>query len=308
MSPGSRLFSFLGAALGGTLATASTTTSGVSNTSRRTVTPCVLTAQKASAVQWGPCDLSIINNTAVSCGFFNVPLNYNDTSVGTAKLALAKVNATLEPRLGTIFFNPGASALLLASQAPHTSYHRRAGRVPDEPSERYRQLRLLHELHRRALRFRRLGPAWRRSLYVSRPLLLTRPLFSYTPQIPRPGDIQCFDSFAEYEALFNGTVQLNGIEMTGNFTDPADLRALFSQADSLQTKYEESVRRCVEKNGDILKYLGTSATVRDIAAMTDAFDGSGAPINFYGISYGTVLGNVLVNSESAPRATSTVPF
>ena len=84
--------------------------------------------------------------------------------------------------------------------------------------------------------------------------------------------------------------------MTGNFTDPVDLRALFSQAGSLQTKYEESVRRCIEKNGDTLKYLGTSAAVRDIAAMTDAFDEPGAPINFYGISYGTFLGNVLVNS------------
>ena len=94
--------------------------------------------------------------------------------------------------------------------------------------------------------------------------------------------------------------------MTGNFTDPADLRGLFSQADPLQPKYEEAARLCVEKNGDTLKYLGTSATVRDIAAMTDAFDGPGAPINFYGISYGTFLGNVLVNSECLPFLTYSI--
>ena len=96
--------------------------------------------------------------------------------------------------------------------------------------------------------------------------------------------------------------------MTGNFTDPIDLRALFSQADSLQTKYEESVRMCIEKNGDMLKYLGTAAVVRDIVAMTDALDGPGAPVNFYGISYGTFLGNVLVNSQFIPCTTSTAPF
>ena len=74
----------------------------------------------ASVVQWGPCDPSVFDNPAVSCGFFEVPLDYNDTSVGTAKLALAKVNATLEPRMGTVFFNPGASFSHYTSPTPHT--------------------------------------------------------------------------------------------------------------------------------------------------------------------------------------------
>ena len=89
--------------------------------------------------------------------------------------------------------------------------------------------------------------------------------------------------------------------MTGNFTDPADLHALFSQAETLQKKYEEAIQRCVEKNGDMLKYLGTSATVRDMVAMADAFDGPGAPVNYYGISYGTFLGDVFMNSECIRR-------
>ena len=127
MSPSSRLFGFLGAALGGTLATASTTTSSVSSTPYPTICFCILTIRKVSTVQWGPCDPSIINNTAVSCGFFNVPLDYNDTSVGTAKLALAKVNATLEPRLGTVFFNPGASFPHHTSERPSRSRFRGPG-------------------------------------------------------------------------------------------------------------------------------------------------------------------------------------
>lgn len=50
----------------------------------------------------------------ISCASFEVPLDYNDTSVGSATLALAKVNATLEPRLGTVFFNPGTLCFLLS--------------------------------------------------------------------------------------------------------------------------------------------------------------------------------------------------
>ena len=55
-----------------------------------------------------------------------------------------------------------------------------------------------------------------------------------------PGEIFCFDSLDEYSALFNGTIQVTGIEMSGTFTDPADLSALFSQAESLQEKFEET--------------------------------------------------------------------
>ena len=85
--------------------------------------------------------------------------------------------------------------------------------------------------------------------------------------------------------------------MTGNFTDPEDLSVLFGQAESMQTKFEETGRLCLERNGDMLKYVGTAATVRDMVAMADAFDGPGSPVNYYGISYGTVVGVWLMNSE-----------
>ena len=86
--------------------------------------------------------------------------------------------------------------------------------------------------------------------------------------------------------------------MSGTFTDPEDLSALFSQAESLQKKYEETGRRCVERNGDMLKYMGTPATVRDMIAMADALDGRESPVNYYGFSYGTLLGNLFLNSKN----------
>ena len=60
----------------------------------------------SSAVQWGPCDPSVVTNPALSCGFFNIPLDYQNPGAGRGRLAVVKANATGQ-RLGTVFFNPG---------------------------------------------------------------------------------------------------------------------------------------------------------------------------------------------------------
>ena len=112
-----------------------------------------------------------------------------------------------------------------------------------------------------------------------------------------PGEIFCFDSADEHAAFFADTVELSGVEMLGNFTDRGDLDALFSQAGTLQEKYTQVGRACVEKHGDALKYVGTAATVRDMVAMADALEGPESAVNYYGISYGTFLGSTFVNSE-----------
>jgi hypothetical protein len=41
------------------------------------------------------------------CTRFEVPMDYKDPSAGTASLAVARINATKLPRLGTFFVNPG---------------------------------------------------------------------------------------------------------------------------------------------------------------------------------------------------------
>ena len=60
------------------------------------------------SIQWGPCDPSLVANPLLSCGFFEVPLDYHDASVGKGRLAVIKANATGERR-GTFFVNPGWS-------------------------------------------------------------------------------------------------------------------------------------------------------------------------------------------------------
>ncbi|KAH9886730.1 alpha/beta-hydrolase [Cubamyces lactineus] len=210
-----------------------------------------------TAFQWGPCDPSIVTNPSISCSFFEIPLDYHDLFAGYGRIAVAKANATAE-RFGTLFVNPGG---------------------PGESG-----LAALDEF----------------SSMVSS---LTGGHYDVVSWDPRgvgpltvPGDIQCFSSIEEYNTFWNGTIELTGIEMTGNFTDPEDIKALLSQAPIMHRKYEELGQRCLQQpTGQYLQYVGTAATVRDMVAMADALDGPNAPINYAGISYGTILGAWFIN-------------
>ncbi|RDX45242.1 alpha/beta-hydrolase [Lentinus brumalis] len=212
---------------------------------------------QTSQIKWGACDPSVVNDTSLSCGFLEVPLDYQDPSVGTARLALIKANATGE-RQGTVLFNPGG---------PGGS-----------------GLAFLND---------------NKDLF----LRLTGGVYDVLGWDPRgvgnvtvPGDTFCFDNREEYEALFNGTVELTGIEEIGNFANDSDVQALLDQASALQQKYEEVGQRCLNSpNGKYLRYLGTAATVRDMASIADALDGPETPINYLGISYGTLIGSWFVN-------------
>ena len=133
------------------------------------------------------------------------------------------------------------------------------------------------------------------------PLYLGPPPFSnYCTRTHSPGDIFCFDTAEEQSAFFAGTLEDSGIEYTGNFTDPADVRALLVQAPHMQAKYEELGRKCLKhESGKFLKYVGSAATARDMITMVDAIVGKGALVNYVGISYGTIIGSWFVNSELA---------
>ena len=61
---------------------------------------------------------------------------------------------------------------------------------------------------------------------------------------------------------------------------------------------QKVVEHCLA-SGDVstLPYMGTAASARDLAAMADAFDGPGSPINFWGIGHGSLIGSYLLKSE-----------
>ncbi|OJT03597.1 hypothetical protein TRAPUB_5773 [Trametes pubescens] len=186
-----------------------------------------------------------------------MPLDYHNSSAGTGKLALIKANATA-PRRGTMFLNPGGPGVSGIQTINSTS----------------------------ALVLNFTGGEY--------------DIVSWDPRgvgsLTVPGDVFCFDGVDDYNAFWNGTIELNGIEMTGNFTDQADIDRLMSQAPLMQTKYEQLGQRCMNhSDGQFLQYVGTAATARDMVAMADALDGPGAPVNYWGLSYGTLLGSWFIN-------------
>ncbi|OBZ74761.1 hypothetical protein A0H81_05698 [Grifola frondosa] len=194
-----------------------------------------------SGVEWGSCDVESITvtNPNLTCGFFEIPLDYHNSSAGNGRIFVVKMNATLERR-GTLFTNPGGPG----------------GSGIDWVDSTGEELLNFTGGHYDIVSWdpRGVGPA------------------------SIPGEVYCFDNMTDYEAFWNGTIELTGIEMTGNFTNQTDLDNLFSQASIMDQKYRELGQRCLQhQNGTYLKYIGTAATARDMAALADALDGPGSP-------------------------------
>ncbi|RPD70243.1 hypothetical protein L226DRAFT_514780 [Lentinus tigrinus ALCF2SS1-7] len=210
----------------------------------------------SSQIQWGACDPPYDGDPSLVCAFLNVPLDYNNPSVGVANIALAKASA-IGPRIGSVFLNPGGPG----------------------------------------------GPGVQAVTQFKDELLaLTGGVYDVVSWDPRgvgkttPGDVYCFDSVEEYNTFFNGTIELTGIEETGNFTDPVDIVSLLLQAPIMQLKYEVVGAKCLlSSNGKYLRYIGTAAAVRDMVSIANIIDGPNAPINYIGGSYGTLLGAWFVN-------------
>ena len=85
--------------------------------------------------------------------------------------------------------------------------------------------------------------------------------------------------------------------ISGKF-DNQDIQELYSQVGPTEQKFKDFTSHCQNgPAGPYLKYLGTSSTVRDLVSLGDAIVGSDKPIDFWGISYGTVIGFNFVNSK-----------
>lgn len=65
----------------------------------------------ASSVSWQNCSIFgyIDTSDAVKpqCAYYTVPLDYHNCTAGTVNLAVVKRPASVQPKLGTLFVNPG---------------------------------------------------------------------------------------------------------------------------------------------------------------------------------------------------------
>ncbi|KAJ7687836.1 Alpha/Beta hydrolase protein [Mycena rosella] len=112
-----------------------------------------------------------------------------------------------------------------------------------------------------------------------------------TPQV------KCFDSHTDYHFFVANTVLQQGFTVgsSSNLSDPALEAQLVEQSREFLALKKSQAKLCAKNMGDELKYMGTATVVRDMDFMSKIFDGEDGKINFWGGSYGSILGAYLVN-------------
>ncbi|KAH9942522.1 alpha/beta-hydrolase [Epithele typhae] len=193
----------------------------------------------------------------LSCAYFSIPLDYNDASAGNGQLLVVKANATGAEPKGTVFLNPGGP-----------------------------------------------GVSGLQSLIDDTPALMNRTggAYDFVSWDPRgvgpytyPGNVYCIGD-EEYDYFWAGTIEADGLNSLGDFSNFTDLTTLYAQVPLMTEKYAALGNKCLQgPNGTTLEYVGTAATVRDMVALADAIVGPDSEINYWGLSYGTYLGMVFAN-------------
>ncbi|KAI5834614.1 alpha/beta-hydrolase [Schizophyllum commune Tattone D] len=219
--------------------------------------------ENETGIEWFPCSdfeptyASVSDGRSTSCGYYQVPLDWADESVGTAKLAVVVSRATKE-RKGTVFVNPGgpgASGVGFIFEFGQTV-------IPA------------------------IGPHY--------DIVSWEPRGSHGHSTPGPP--ACFDSTEERIKYFAGTLESTGLDIKGNLTDDGQNQAFYSHVDEMEVKYRGLGERCLAADREgILPYLGTAAAVRDLVSLTDYLEPGVQEINYWGFSYGTMLGVTFVN-------------
>ncbi|CAE6500443.1 unnamed protein product [Rhizoctonia solani] len=211
-------------------------------------------APRSSGFNWGDCGSEAPSSR--ECSRFEVPLDWANESAGKASLAVARYKATKQPKLGTLFMNPGGPG--------GSGVDNMLGAAAE----------IISEIA---------GGQYDIVSWDPRGIGLT---------VPRAA---CFKTGTEENAFWEGTIPRAGLEARGNFTDQYDLDQFYEQVDEVDLLLGELGKRCVAYSPDTFQYIGSAAAVRDMVAMHDALEGSNKPIDYWGLSYGTVIGIYFVN-------------
>ncbi|KAG8998124.1 hypothetical protein FRB94_007179 [Tulasnella sp. JGI-2019a] len=235
-------------------------------------TPLVHLPRAAPALRWGACPS--YNATALTtspfpvvCANFTVPFDWNTTTAkdnpGSFVLTVGKIAATTNQSLGMIFVNPGGPGgsgvtLLLAPQI--------------------------------------LG------LYNS-----TGGAFDIVSWDPRgvgfSAPFDCFDDSSTAPGPFTFTSWYANLTNVGSLQAPSsgpnqtDIDRFNANANAFTRVAQPFYGHCQYTNNSayLAGHVGAVATMRDLVALADAIDGTGKPINYYGYSYGSVIGAYFVN-------------
>jgi hypothetical protein len=101
--------------------------------------------------------------------------------------------------------------------------------------------------------------------------------------------VELFPTDQEELRFWNNSIPGAGLQASSRFQfNQEELEAFYAQVDAVDTKLWELGKKYYEVNGDILQYIGTAATVRDMVALADYLSPS-LPINFWAFSYATSI-------------------
>ncbi|KAG8843641.1 hypothetical protein FRC20_003902 [Serendipita sp. 405] len=187
------------------------------------------------------------------CATIRVPLDWADESKGMIPLALARLPAATSPREGFMFINPGGPG------ASGTSMILTEGQG-------------LQSL---------LGRGWDIVSWDPRGISASGP------------NITLFSNDDQYNAFWAPLFGTGRLVAHGNLTTSSDVDFLMSQVSTFDNTVRSLNQKMIESNGDALKYVGTCSVVRDLVYLTDSLYGQGTDINFWGLSYGTVIATYL---------------
>ncbi|KAG9124219.1 hypothetical protein FRC07_012368 [Ceratobasidium sp. 392] len=186
---------------------------------------------------------------------FDVPLDYNDDTAGKASLAVALYPATNSSNPETLFVNPGGPG----KSGVGFIFGRNLRKISEATYGRYNIIswdpRGVGQTHPRA---------------------------------------DCFATASEECVFWKGSLPDEGPEVLGDFANPSNLD-FYDRVDQTDKKLIELGQKCLEHSRDTLKYVGTVATVKDMIALHDALGIEDKAINFWGLSYGTIIGVHFIN-------------
>ncbi|PVF95168.1 hypothetical protein CPB86DRAFT_788354 [Serendipita vermifera] len=187
------------------------------------------------------------------CTTMQVPLDWADRRKGLIPLTVIRLPATTQPRQGYMFMNPGGPG---SSGTLFLAQH----------GNSFQTL---------------LGASWDILSWDPRGVFKSGPTISL------------FSSDEEYANFWKQIQGLDRLDARGNLTTPSDIAFFKSQASAFDTMAQSFNTMMIQKNGDNLKYIGSCAATRDLVAMVEAIYGRGADVNFWGVSYGTVIATYL---------------
>lgn len=114
--------------------------------------------------------------------------------------------------------------------------------------------------------------------------------------------VSCFDSLLQ-QVIFSQTYNpaLN-LPASASALDSASVKKDLSQQISfINASIYSLAQGCYKHTGEPIDYMGTETVVRDIDVISQKIYGKSEPINFWGFSYGTVIGQYMVKILPAKR-------